>query len=373
MKRIFHFAQDSDTSGFFPQLAKWHDRSAYKMYFGTLKPTAPWLREYMEANGVSCFSCDSRSRADYPAAIVKLAAFLRREKIDIVHVHLFDPSFVGLMAAALARVPVRVITRHYSDYHTRIDKKWHVMIDQMYTAMSDKVIAVSEHTAEHLIGVEEAPRRKVAVVLNGIDFDRVRPSDGARERIRRELGTENVLQILIAARLHPEKGYEDLFDAMPLIRKQLPHPVRLLIAGTSALEPEFRRDIDQRGLSDIVTFLGFRRDLPDLMVASDVFVLPSVAEAFGLVLAEALYLGVPVVSTTVGGIPEIVDDGVDGVLVPPHDPERLAAAVVSVLTNEELRQRIAGAGKNKVERKFKFEDMVRSYESVYEALEADHA
>src|SRR5437660_6397006 len=102
MQHILHFAQDSDTSGFFPQLARWHDRSRYRMFFGTLNPIAPWLRETMQANGVECFSCDAKTRAGFPRAIVRLAAFLRREKIDIVHVHLFEPSVVGLLAAAVA-------------------------------------------------------------------------------------------------------------------------------------------------------------------------------------------------------------------------------------------------------------------------------
>jgi glycosyltransferase involved in cell wall biosynthesis len=373
VKRILHFAQDSDTSGFFPQLAVWYDRSKYRMYFGTLNPTAPWLREHMEKNGVQVFSCDAKSRAGYPLAILRLARFLRREKIDIVHVHLFDPSFVGLLAAALARTRVRITTRHYSDYHTRIDKKWHVMIDQMYTALSDLVVGVSNHTAEHLIEVEHAPRRKVAVVLNGIDFARVKASSDARERIRRELGTEDAHQLLIAARLHPEKGYEHLFDAMLQVRQRLTRPVRLFIAGTGPLEPMFRQQVAVRGLDDAVTFLGFRKDLPDLMVASDLFVLPSVAEAFGLVLAEALHLGTPVIASRVGGIPEIVDDGVDGLLVPPADPRALADAIVSLLGDEDRRRTMAGAGRAKVERRFRFEDMVHAYEQLYAKIGSAHA
>src|SRR5438309_239207 len=119
MQQVLHFAEDSDTSGFFPQLARWHDRSRYQMFFGTLKPMAPWLREHMESQGVACLSCDCRNRASYPWGLLRLARFLRRERIDILHTHLFDPSVVGLCAGVLARTPLRVETRHYSDYHTR--------------------------------------------------------------------------------------------------------------------------------------------------------------------------------------------------------------------------------------------------------------
>jgi len=205
------------------------------MYFATLNPIAPWLRDFMHDNGVTTFSCDTKRRAGFPRAMLRLARFLRREKIDIIHVHLFEPSVVGLLAAVLARTKTRVMTRHYSDYHTRIHKKWHVRIDQMCNALSHGIIAVSHHTADHLVNVENTPREKVTVVWNGIDFDRVHAAPDARERVRRELGTENVLQLLIAARLHPEKGYEYFFEAFRIVRQRMQKPVRLLVAGTGAL------------------------------------------------------------------------------------------------------------------------------------------
>jgi glycosyltransferase involved in cell wall biosynthesis len=124
------------------------------------------------------------------------------------------------------------------------------------------------------------------------------------------------------------------------------------------------------GCEGVVRFLGFRNDLPDLMAASDLFVLPSVAEAFGLVLVEALYLGVPVVATRVGGIPEIIDHGADGVLVPPADSVVLASALMELLSNDARRMRLAGVGRAKVLERFSFEAMVRAYEALYDKLGA---
>ena len=105
-----------------------------------------------------------------------------------------------------------------------------------------------------------------------------------------------------------------------------------------------------------------------MIAASDLLILPSVAEAFGLVLAEALFLGTPVVATKVGGIPEIVSDGLDGILVPPADSDALADAIMELLNNDERRQRMAGAGRQKILTKFGFEEMVRSYEILYAHL-----
>jgi glycosyltransferase involved in cell wall biosynthesis len=274
-----------------------------------------------------------------------------------------------MVAGALARVPVRVLTRHYSDYHTRINKKWHVRLDQLCTRLSHGVIAVSQHTANHLIDVEGAPPAKIHTVLNGIDFNRVQLSGpDARARLRREFATADAYLLLVVARLHPEKGYEYLFPAFARLKERLDRPVRLLVAGCGSFKEAYSARVRELGCADSVDFLGFRKDVPDLMAAADLVVLPSVAEAFGLVLTEALYLGTPVVATRVGGIPEIVTDGVDGVLVKPADSEGLAEALAGLLLDPERRQRLAGAGRHQVRARFRFEDMVRSYEAIYDQL-----
>jgi glycosyltransferase involved in cell wall biosynthesis len=367
VKTLLHFAQDDDTSGFFPQLALWHDRSRYHMHFAALRPMADWLRAYMQERGVPTFSCGCRSRLTYPLGLLRLARYLRQVDVQILHAHLFDPAVVGLSAATVARTPLRVLTRHHSDYHTRIAKRWHVGLDQLCTRLSHAVIGVSQHTAAHLIEAEHAPAEKVSVVHNGIDFERVRVSaPGAPEKLRRELAPHGERLLLIAARLHPEKGYEHLFAALPVVRERISRPIRLLVAGQGPLLNHYRKMAEALGCSDMVQFLGFRRDITDLMAAADVFVLPSVAEAFGLVLAEAIYLGTPVVATRVGGIPEIVDDGVDGILVPPGDGVALADALVHLLADDGLRCRLAGAGRERVRAQFRFEEMVRAYEALYE-------
>jgi glycosyltransferase involved in cell wall biosynthesis len=369
MQRILHFAQDSDTSGFFPQLARWRDRSRYEMFFATLNPMAPWLRDYMQSQGVECFSCDCRHRAHYPLGLLRLASFLRSRQIDILHTHLFEPSVIGLMAGMIARTRVRVMTRHYSDYHTRINKTWHVRLDQLCTRLSHSVIAVSKHTANHLIEAEGAPRGKVQTVLNGIDFERVKLSaPGTPARIRREFDAEEAHLLLIVARLHTEKGHRYLFEALPKVQQRVSKPVRLLVAGAGAFEREYREEVRVLGCEDAVRFLGFRKDSADLMAAADLLILPSLAEAFGLALTESLYIGTPVIASRVGGIPEIVDDGVDGILVPAKDSAALAGAIVDLLNNDDRRASMAGAGREKVLKRFDFKDMARSYESIYSQL-----
>lgn len=366
---VLHFTEGDDTSGFFPQLGKWHDRGRYRMLFGTLKRMAPWLREFMEGEGLGCVSCGARTRAGYPLAVLRLMRFLRRERVDIIHTHLFEPSAVGLLGGLLATTPARVMTRHYSNYHTRIGKRWHVRVDQLCNRMSQAIIAVSRHTADHIVHEEGAPLDKVHVVLNGIDFSRVKVSKlDFAEQLRRDLGAGDAYMILVPGRLHPEKGQSYLFRALPAIRRLVSRPIVVFVAGTGPFESAYRAEVQALGCADIVRFLGFRRDLPNLMAASDLVVLPSVAEAFGLVVAEALYLGTPVVATRVGGIPEIVEEGVDGVLVPPADDRALADAIVGLLEDPERRRRLSGAGRERIVGSFGFEKMVRAYEDVYEGL-----
>ena len=367
-RTILHFAKDSDTSGYFPQLAIWHDRSRFRMVFGTLGPLDSRLRAHMESQGVECLDCACRARWVYPVGLLRLITFLRRHRIDILHTHLFDPSVIGLAGGWLARTPARVVTRHYSDYHTRIARPVHVWLDRLCTRMSHRVIAVSQHTADHLTGVEGAPPAKVRVIHNGIDFERVRVSSvDAPAQVRAELDVVGKRVVLMAARMHPEKGYDNLLAALPGILARVPGLV-LLVAGTGPFEAAYRAQCVAAGIERSVRFLGFRRDLPDLMVASDVVVLPSLAEAFGLVVAEALYLGVPVVASRVGGIPEIVDDGVDGLLVPPGDNEALAGALVQLLLDDQRRRSLGGAGREKVSSRFSFRQMLAAYERLYDEI-----
>jgi glycosyltransferase involved in cell wall biosynthesis len=321
----------------------------------------------MHERSVGTFSCGATRRLGYPLTILNLAKRLRSMKIDIFHAHLFDPSVVGLTAARLAGVRTRILTRHYSNYHTRIDRPLNVKLDQWCTALAHQVIAVSRETAEHLIEVEGAPRAKVTTILNGIDFERVRTTGpDARRRIRDELALGDAFTFLAAGRLHPEKGYEILFGAIRLLKGRIEKPFVVLIAGRGPFLERYQEQVRSLDIGDRVRFLGFRNDLPDLMQASDAFVLASLAESFGLVLAEALYLGLPVLSTRVGGIPEVVDDRVDGLLVPPGDFHELSKGMESFVRGETLLPGKGEAAVRKVRDRFDFVRMIREYEAVYE-------
>jgi glycosyltransferase involved in cell wall biosynthesis len=152
------------------------------------------------------------------------------------------------------------------------------------------------------------------------------------------------------------------------LKQQTARPFRVLLAGLGPFEQAYRSEVTALGCDDVVRFLGFRRDVPDLIAAADLVVLPSLAEAFGLVLAEALYIGTPVVATRVGGIPEIVDDGRDGLLVPAESSAALADTLAGLLNDPSRLSAMRGSGSAKVTRKFRFEATVHAYEAAYEKL-----
>lgn len=362
--RLLHLVESGDTSGFFPQLARFADHRRFEVRFATLKSAQPALTSALQEAGVPLASFGANSRWRYPAAIASMRRFLRRESIAILHTHLFDPSVVGLVAGTLAGTPARVSTRHHSDYHTRIHRHAHVALDRLATRLSHAVIAVSRHTAEHLVAIEGADPAKVRTIPNGVDFARlVLSPPERRNELRASMASHNRRVALLPGRLHPEKGHSVLFEAL----QQADNWVALL-AGDGPYRAAYEAEVQARGLAERVHFLGYRSDIADLMASVDCVVLPSVAEAFGLVLVEALYLGAPVVASAVGGVPEIVMDGVDGLLVPPGEPRALARALELLATDAGLRERLAGAGRERVAREFAFETMMRGYEALYGEL-----
>jgi len=371
-RTLLHFARHDDTSGLFSQLARRHDREKYRMRVATLEATEPSLRTGVTAAGIPCdaFGARSKSLRDYLRVVPRLTRYLRRNRVDILHTHFYYPALVGGMAGVLARTPLRVMTRHHADYHTRLSpgRNRHVRLDQLVTRLHHRVIAISKFTADHLIEVEGAPPGKIVVIPNGIDFETVRTSSPERvAQLRAEFGGPERAIILVAARLAEEKGVKFALEALPALKAATDRPFVVLSAGAGPLLGEYEALLAGQGTSDLVKFLGFRRDLPDLMAAADVLLVPSLSEAFGLVAAEALYLGTPVVATRVGGLPELVEDGRDGRLIPPGESAAIASTVAELLNAPEELAALRCAGRNKIIERFSFDAMLKGYEALYAA------
>jgi glycosyltransferase involved in cell wall biosynthesis len=205
----------------------------------------------------------------------------------------------------------------------------------------------------------------VRLVYNGVDLHRYDHQEPCCT-LREEYGIEAGAPIIgVIARLEPEKGHRTLLDAWPLVLRRVPG-ARLLVVGEGSLLTELAWQARELGIERRVVFTGRRDDIPAVTAALDVAVLPSYREAQGMVILEAMALSRPVVATNVGGIPEMIEDGVSGLLVPPHDPDALAAAIVQLLVDHPYADTIGRKGHDVAHERFSIEFMVRAIEDIYD-------
>lgn len=310
-----------------------------------------------------------KSRLLYPVAVLKLARRARSHQAAFIHGHFFYPTIVGLAASRLAGCRF-VFTRHHSDHHIRLGKQWHTRVDAWCANLADRVIAVSEETRRLMIEVEHVDPHRINTVYNGME-PLPTPSDAAVQDLRDELGLSNQRVCLMIGRLHEEKGHRYLFAALPQVVAAAGSLV-LVIAGDGVEREALEAEAAHRGLREMVRFVGWRREIPELISLSSLVVLPSLAESFGFAVLEAMSLGRPVVAAATGGLRELVQHEENGLLVPPKDPAALAEAMIRVLQDRGLADRLAASGKQRAA-VFSFDRMMRGYESVYESClsEAD--
>ncbi|MBI3747845.1 MAG: glycosyltransferase family 4 protein, partial [Chloroflexi bacterium] len=232
------------------------------------------------------------------------------------------------------------------------------------TPHMDRLIAVSR-AIEHKLVDEERTTVPVSLVYNGVDLQRY-DNQEACCTLPEEYGMEPGSAIVgVVARLEPEKGHPTLLEAWPLVLRSCPDTY-LLIVGEGSRRDALEAQARELRIAHRVVFTGRRDDVPAVTAALDVAVLPSYREAQGMVILEAMALSRPVVASNVGGIPEMIDDGVTGLLVPPHDPAALAAAIVRLLTNHPLADTLGRAGHDLVHARFCIQLMVGAIESIYD-------
>jgi glycosyltransferase involved in cell wall biosynthesis len=306
----------------------------------------------------------------FPGASI-LSAGLRlvhRVRPHILHTHLMKADMVGGALARLGAVPILVSTKHNEDRHLRFPPM--ALVARGVASQADRVVVISGAVSrfiERTMGLSGERTRRIlyGYPVNG------RPIRGVRDDVIAELGLHRSAHIVtMVGRLTRQKGIEDLLHAASFLRDAVPD-ARFLILGQGELRVRLRRTVANLDLRENVRFLGFRRDVPRILAASDLMVLPSHWEGFGLVLLEAMAQGIPVVGTRVGAIPEVVADGETGLLVPPHDAETLATAILRMLTYPAIAREMGRAGRRRLEEHFHIERAVTEHIELYEELLAE--
>lgn len=302
---------------------------------------------------------------DDAIAVGALAAHLSEVRADVIHNHMFRAETVGTRAAmALAEIghrrPYVVSTVHSSRVRSEEDRR-HL---RDLTPHMDQLIAVSR-SIEHKLCDEERIQTPVRLIYNGVDLSRYDHQEACCT-LPTEYGMEPGSQIVgVIARLEPEKGHPTLLEAWPQVLRAVPDAYLLIVGDGSRREALEARARELR-IAHRVVFTGRRDDVPAVTAALDVAVLPSYREAQGLSILEAMALSRPVVASNVGGIPEMIADGVTGLLVAPHDARALADAITRLLRDHPYADTLARAGHDLVHDRFCIELMVSAVQTIYD-------
>jgi glycosyltransferase involved in cell wall biosynthesis len=356
MTRVLHVVKASGISGaenhlllLLPQLRErgWDVRLAL-LHEG--EPGAEELATRLEDVGVPVERVRLRWAGD-PIAFVGLLRFVRRQRPAILHTHLVHADFHGLTAGALARVPVRISTKHgFNEFRA---SRVFAVADRRVGSLAHEHVAISRGLARYLAESEGFTEQGFTVIHYGVEpRDDPQPYADAAPRL------------LCVGRLIPIKGHEVLLRAFAEARRAVP-ALSLDLAGSGPLEPDLRARAASLGLDGAVRFLGHVAPPP---FADALFVVvPSLGEGFGMVALEAMERGRAVVASAVGGLPEIVADGETGLVVPRGDAEALAAALVELASDGNRARALGEAGRQRALAEFRQERCTERHEELYRA------
>ena len=311
--------------------------------------------------GLDFFPLAPRTEMDLAAAW-RLSRILKQLRPDVVHAH--DPHGVAMSAIALSMSTLptqpRLIASRRVDFHLR-----NSALSRWKYRQVDCFICASEAIRTMLVG-DGIARRRTVTVHEGIDLARVKAAP--RAELHKELWLPHDAPLVgNVAALVPHKGQKYLIDAAARLLREAPD-TRVIIAGEGELRESLAHQIKHHHLEKHVILAGFRPDVLSVHKAFDVFVMSSVTEGLGTSLLDAMACARPVIATRVGGIPEVVVDGETGLLVPPRDPEALAAAIVRLVKDRNLRAKMGDAGLARVHSAFSAEQMVKNTLRVYQRV-----
>jgi glycosyltransferase involved in cell wall biosynthesis len=288
----------------------------------------------------------------------QLRKIIHAEQIDVIHAHEFAMNAYGSVLSGLTGVPVITTVHGKSYYHD----KWRRRFAYRLIARWSKMVAVSEDIRNFLVTQVGIDRDHVMTIHNGIDVKAYIGNFG-EDRAQEKDRTKYVIGAV--GSLYAVKGHTCLLKALAIVLKTQPDVV-CKIAGQGHLLGQLQTEAAELGIANKVTFLGLRDDIPEFLQNIDVFVLSSLSEGLPLSVLEALAAGKPVVATDVGGVSEVVQDQITGFVVPPKDPEALAARILQVMADQAMSERLGRAGREKVERDFSLDTMTKQYEALYE-------
>jgi len=297
----------------------------------------------------------------------ELVRMLRRDRIDVLHTHLFHADLAGRAAAYLASVPHVVHTVHTAEARFR---PWRFAFARLAGGACERIVAVSRSARDHHARRAGLPLSRYTIIPNGVDAGDYARDETARRRLRRHWGAAPQEPVVIfVGRLAEEKGIETLLAAARLLDARGAAPL-FVIVGDGPRRRLVDRSIAADALGGRVRVLGFTRDIRGVLSAADIFVMPSRWEGFGLAAAEAMAAGLPVIATRIAGLSDLVVEGRTALMIDVGDGNALAEGIARLCGDAALRRRLGEAGRRRIIQRFAVADMVSAHERLY--LETAH-
>ena len=322
-----------------------------------------YITDELKRIGVQTEIIGMKSKFDL-IAIYRLCKLLKQERMSIVQTYLYHANIIGRLVAKIAGVPI-ILSGQRSTENWR--KWYHSFLDRITISFVDLVISNSEAGRQLLIERDKIPAEKIIVIPNGIDLKRVRVKINEKAK-KQELGLNpNHLIVGTLSRLEHEKGIDILLEAVKLVLAEKPE-IHFLIAGGGKLKQPLMKMATALGVEKSVSILGERTDALELLKIFDIFVLSSRWEGMPMALLEAMAMGKPIVTPRVGEIEQMITDGVNGLLVPPAQPQKLAEGILKLLNNRLLADKLGNRAKKVAEEQFSFEAVARQFEEVCNEL-----
>jgi glycosyltransferase involved in cell wall biosynthesis len=318
----------------------------------------------IEATGVRVEELGKLRKGGFDREIVPLLrALIRRERIDLVHAHMYHANLYGRLAAFREGVPA-VISVHNTYVRPKIHRR---VVNKWLARRTPFILAGSEAIRDDIVKYDGVPPGKIHVIPYGVDAEKFHCAL-SREEAREKLGLPGDRFLVgTVGRLEEQKGQKYLIDAAGRLRRE-GREATLLIVGDGREGDRLRERARREGVGDAVLFLGTRRDLPELFRAMDVFAFPSLWEGFPIALLSAMAAGLPVIVTPVGGVPEVVKDGINGLIVPAGDPVALAAAIWRVHEDPVGASVLGGAAEATIRNRYSHRTTARRIMEIYDQV-----
>ncbi len=374
MKKILFYTDSPQIGGAELQiylLAKFLNKEKFRVTLAcsNFKQLDNWSKKF-ESEGIEIIRLNVKGKHDIKH-LSELKKIIKEKEIDLLHVHVWNPASCRYAFLAATKTKTPIITTEHDPFKLSTIKN----LFKKYTLNKiSKIITISENNKKLLEELYPKHKNKIVMIHNGIDTtwwksQLIRFTAKDRKKIKEEVffAKENTLIITSIAELHERKGQKYLIEAIPNLIEEYSN-IKIVFIGEGKERKNLEKLVKKLKIEKHVTFTGRQKDIPQLLKASDIFVLPSKREAFGLVNLEAMLIPLAIIASNVGGIPEIVKNGETGILVQPKNSDALSKAIKKLIASPELRKKMANAGHKRILENFDAKIMAQNYEKVYQEI-----